>query len=92
MQYLTGSSTYVTKAMTYNVNGQLSTLSFSGGGSGSPAGTIQYGYSTTSNNGQIIGVVDGVSGETILYEYDALKRVIAAGPVPRPHCATSPMR
>jgi YD repeat-containing protein len=86
MQYQTDTPTYyqdsgpvyATKAMSYNVNGQLSSLSLSGGIYGSPAGTIQYNYSTTQNNGQITGVVDGVSGETITYQYDALKRLSSA--------------
>jgi RHS repeat-associated protein len=35
-------------------------------------------YSSTINNGQIANSVDGVSGETITYSYDALKRLISA--------------
>ena len=77
MQYQNGTSTYVTKAMAYNTNGQLSTLSLSGG-VGVPNGTIQYQYSTTQNNGQVTQVVDGISGETITYQYDLLKRVTQA--------------
>ena len=60
--------------MTYNVNGQLASL----GWSGSVTGTIQYGYSATQNNGQITQMVDGISGETISYQYDALKRLVSA--------------
>jgi hypothetical protein len=36
---------------------------------------LQYTYSATQNNGQITQAVDTLSGETISYHYDALKRL-----------------
>ena len=71
------------EAKTYNVNGQLSSLTW-GSANGSslytgPAGGVQYVYSATQNNGQITGVVDAISGETVSYQYDALKRLTSSG-------------
>ncbi len=40
---------------------------------------MTYNYSATKNNGQITSSVDGISGETITYTYDALKRLAGAG-------------
>ena len=64
-----------TEAWTYNVNGQLASLNWSGS---IVNGGIQYVYSATQNNGQITQVVDTLSGETISYQYDALKRLTSA--------------
>ncbi len=49
-----------------------------------PSGSIGYTYSATQNNGQITQAVDAVSGETISYQYDALKRLISASSTPTP--------
>jgi YD repeat-containing protein len=68
------SDSYTTETMSYNVNGQLASLNFSGG----VTGGIQYIYSATQNNGQITRAVDTISGETISYQYDALKRLTSA--------------
>jgi RHS repeat-associated protein len=43
---------------------------------------IQHGYSATQNNGQITQAVDNVSGETIAYQYDALRRLTSAASTP----------
>ena len=64
-----------TKAWSYNVNGQTASLNWSGN---IVNGGIQYVYSATQNNGQITQVVDTLSGETISYQYDALKRLTSA--------------
>ena len=45
-------------------------------------GGIQYAYSGTQNNGQITQATDTVSGETIGYQYDALKRLTSASSTP----------
>ena len=42
-------------------------------------GTMTYNYSATQNNSQITSSVDALSGETITYTYDALKRLATAG-------------
>ena len=47
-----------------------------------PTGGIQYNYSATQNNGQITQAVDALSGETIAYQYDALKRLTSASSAP----------
>jgi RHS repeat-associated protein len=44
----------------------------------SPQINMTYTYSPGSNNGQIASSVDAVSGETITYKYDALKRLSSA--------------
>jgi RHS repeat-associated protein len=80
LQYLAGTG-YTTEAKGFNANGQLTSMAWSG--SGSPVtGTLQYGYSATQNNGQIAQVVDSISGETIVYQYDSLKRLTSAASVP----------
>ena len=70
---------YNTETRSYNANGQLASLGWSGGLSG----TLQYGYSASQNNGQITQVKDTVSGETIAYQYDALKRLTSASSTPK---------
>src|SRR6202030_2873584 len=98
IQYLAGASggcptLYTQETMAYNVNGRLSSLNW-GNPNGTtngcnlqylsvgPMGSIQYNYSATQNNGQIAGVVDSLSGETIGYQYDALKRLTSASSTP----------
>ena len=68
-------SANLTETRSWNVNGQLASLGWGGT-------TIQYLYSATHNNGQITQTVDLISGETVTYQYDALKRVTSAGSVP----------
>ena len=60
LEYLNSLSgnTYTTKTTSYNVNGQLASLNFSGG----LTGGIQYNYSATQNNGQITQAGDTISG------------------------------
>ena len=84
-----GSSGYVPawtqETMSYNANGQLTSLGWAsnpyGYGYGTPA-TITYNYSATQNNGQITQTVDALSGETISYQYDSLKRLTSASSTP----------
>jgi RHS repeat-associated protein len=87
-QYLTALSdngegtvhdTYATESMTYNANGQLASLGWSGG---TVSGTIAYTFSSTQNNGQITQATDSISGETIVYQYDALRRLTSASSTP----------
>jgi RHS repeat-associated protein len=42
------------------------------------AGHMTYNYSASKNNGQITSSVDAVTGETITYQYDLLKRLESA--------------
>ena len=43
---------------------------------------VQYTYSATANKGQITQMRDNISGETVSYSYDALKRLISASSTP----------
>jgi RHS repeat-associated protein len=67
-----------TKTVGYNVNGQIASLNwvYTTDPSIQPW-NIQYRYSSTQNNGQITQMVD-ISGETVSYAYDALKRLTGA--------------
>ena len=83
LQYLVSptSSGYTTEAKGFNATGQLTSIGWTG--SASPVtGTLQYGYSATQDNGQITQMVDSISGETIVYQYDSLKRLTSAASVP----------
>jgi YD repeat-containing protein len=69
---------YKTKTASYNHNGQLTGLNWVYMTlPGFQPQNIQYTYSTTNNNGQITQMTD-VSGETVSYTYDALKRLTGA--------------
>ena len=84
--------TYTVETLAYNVNGQLTSMNWSNGNTiGQPSnygnfggltGGLQYAYAAGANNGQITGVTDSLSGETIAYQYDALKRLTSATSVP----------
>jgi hypothetical protein len=93
MQYINGvsywggntSPSWTQETMSYNVNGQLTSLGWAfnpyGYGFGTPS-TISYAYSATQNNGQITQAVDALSGEAITYQYDSLKRLTSASSTP----------
>jgi RHS repeat-associated protein len=69
------------QTMSYNTNGQLTSLGWAtnpyGSGFGTPSG-LTYTFSSTQNNGQITQMADALSGETVSYAYDALKRLSSA--------------
>ena len=66
------SGTSASETRTYNVNGQLTQLIGIGM-------NLKYNYAAAgANNGQIASQQDLISGETITYQYDALKRLSAA--------------
>ncbi len=71
-----------TETRAYNVSGQLSSIGWNTPGfaqmTGGMTGGLSYIYLPTQNNGQIQQMVDTVSGETIVYQYDALKRLTSA--------------
>ncbi len=71
-----------TETRAYNVSGQLSSIGWNTPGfgqmTGGMTGGLAYIYLPTQNNGQIQQMVDTVSGETIVYQYDALKRLTSA--------------
>ncbi len=87
-------TSWATRTMAYNVNGQLASLSWSTNpdayGRSSPAVGIQYNYSATQNNGQITQAVDTLSGETISYQYDLLKRLTSASSTPNSGASPAP--
>ena len=78
---------YVTESMAYNADGQLASRGFVSGQDEcyvvtSENNGITYSYSATQNNGQITQARDTMSGETISYTYDALKRLTEASATP----------
>ena len=92
LQYLAGvtslfAGVYTQESMSYYVNGQLASLGWGNPAGqsasnysaiGAPSGGVQYSCSATQNNGQITQAADTISGETITYAYDALKRLTSA--------------
>jgi RHS repeat-associated protein len=89
---------FTQETMSYNVNGQLASLNWGNGSvggclpqylAGGPVGGIQYSYSATQNNGQITQAVDTLSGETIGYNYDRLKRLTSASSTPNTGSTTA---
>ena len=56
---------------TYNSLQQMTSIA-------APGMSMTYNYSPTKNNGQITSSKDNVSGETVSYQYDALKRLLSA--------------
>src|SRR5271163_337676 len=45
---------------------------------GGPSVNLSYGYSSTQNNGKISSQTDNLSGEQVVYTYDALNRLASA--------------
>ena len=77
----------VTESTGYNVNGQMTSRGFSSMQYICHTGVAQnngitYSYSSTQNNGQITQATDTMSGETISYTYDSLKRLTEASSTP----------
>jgi RHS repeat-associated protein len=70
---------YTTQTMAYNANGQVTSMNWATGWGSSG---LVYAYSATQNNGQITQMTDNISGETVSYSYDALKRLISASSTP----------
>ena len=71
-EMLTMTASTFNETRTYNANLQLTEL---------VSGTnvhLKYNYSASQNNGQIVSQQDLVSGETISYQYDSLKRLVQA--------------
>jgi len=66
---ITGSS--FAESRSYNTMGQLTSLS-------NNSVNMSYSYSATQNNGKITGQTDYVTGETLVYAYDALNRLASA--------------
>jgi len=63
---------YYNESRSYNVMGQLVGLS-------NNSVNLTYSYSATQNNGKITGQTDNISGEQVVYAYDALNRLASAG-------------
>jgi YD repeat-containing protein len=77
-----------TESHSYNTSGQLTSLNWSV--NGGPATGLQYTYSATQNNGQITQMTDTLSGETIVYQYDSLKRLTSASSTPGSGSSAAP--
>ena len=67
---MTGTS--VNEHRTYNSNGQVTRISNPG------VMDLNYVYPASTNNGQIASQYDALSGETVSYQYDSLKRLASA--------------
>jgi RHS repeat-associated protein len=80
-----------TRTKTYNANGQLTSLGwvYTTAPYIDPT-SVQYTYSPTQNNGQITQVTDAISGETVSYGYDALKRLTSASASPTSGSSATP--
>ncbi|MEZ5355297.1 MAG: RHS repeat-associated core domain-containing protein [Bryobacteraceae bacterium] len=72
-----GATVTQTESREYNILGQLTRIS-AGAGGGNGAVDLNYTYSTTQNNGKITQLVNAVSGETVVYQYDSLQRLTSA--------------
>ena len=70
-------------------SGQLASVSWSND-TYYTTGGMTYSYSATHNNGQITQAVDTVSGETITYQYDLLKRLVSASATPTSGSTSAP--
>ena len=70
---------YVGESRSYNALNQVTSITASGYeyGYGSQSFLEQYVYTSGQNNGQISSVVEG-TGETVSYQYDKLKRLVAS--------------
>ena len=75
--------TYLGHAFTFNERNELTRQQ-----SGSVA-DISYEYSATADNGQILSRTNGISHEKVSYQYDALKRLVAASAVSTTNQATT---
>lgn len=71
------STSYVGESRSYNVMNQVTSISATGYDFGSLSWSEQYIYPTGQNNGQVSSIVEG-SGESVSYQYDKLKRLVAA--------------
>jgi len=71
------SDVFINEGRTYNSRLQLTGLTTTGSFT-QAAMNFTYNYSATANNGQITSMTNNVSGETVTYAYDALKRLIGA--------------
>ena len=66
------------EARTYNSLLQLTQVRQTNNGGANVLMDMTYTYSPNYNNGQITSSVDAVTGETVSYQYDALKRLLSA--------------
>ena len=72
------SGNVLSETRTYNTMGQLTNITSTA--YGYPGGNINitYNYSSTQNNGKITSQTDNLSGEQVVYAYDALNRLASA--------------
>ncbi len=77
-QMLSLSGTVISETRVYNSNLQLTELTSGNTGQMGSAYHFKYNYSATQNDGRVFSITDVASGETIIYQYDTLKRLISA--------------
>jgi RHS repeat-associated protein len=70
-----GSASWYTETREYNVLGQLTHITVP------TVRDFTYTYSATQNDGRITQMTDAISGETVQYQYDSLKRLTSAATV-----------
>jgi hypothetical protein len=68
----TSGSLYYTETRQYSILGQMTQLTIPG------VVNRTYTFSATQNDGRITQMTDAISGETIDYQYDSLKRLTSA--------------
>jgi hypothetical protein len=71
-QYLALTYFGASESRTYNIINQLTQINVPG------SLNISYAFASTTNNGQISSLTDNISGETVTYQYDSLKRLVSA--------------
>ena len=71
-QYLALSYFGASESRTYNSMNQLTQIDIPG------SLNVNYAFTAGSNNGQISSLTNNISGETVTYQYDSLKRMISA--------------
>ena len=69
----------LTETRSYNTMGQLTNITSTAYGYPGGNVNITYNYSATQNNGKITSQADNLSGEQVVYAYDALNRLASAG-------------
>jgi hypothetical protein len=72
MKYWNGSGAYYTETREFNVLGQTTRIAVPG------VRDFTYTFSPTQNDGRITQMTDAISGETVVYQYDSLKRLTSA--------------
>ena len=68
----------------YDANGQLTSIGWAG------IGSLSSSFPAAGNDGRITQMADSVSGETVTYQYDVLKRLTSASSTPMTGSSAQP--